>query len=67
MRYQYTGPGPDESSGELIRPGDVREFAGPPAWGPWEPMGEPEAPEAPASEPQPADAVPVPPETAEGM
>lgn len=49
-RYQYTGPGPDEGSGELVRPGDVREFGEQPDWGAWEcidPDPEPE-PEVPA-------------------
>ena len=41
-RYQYAGPGPDESSGEIIRPGDVREFGEEPAWGPWELLDRPE-------------------------
>lgn len=36
MRFQYTGPGPDDSSGELLRPGDVREFGEAPGWGSWE-------------------------------
>lgn len=37
-RYQYAGPGPvpDPESGEVVRPGDVREFAEEPGWGPWE-------------------------------
>ena len=37
-RYQYAGPGPvpDPESGEIIRPGDVRQFTEEPAYGPWE-------------------------------
>lgn len=37
-KYRYAGPGPIEilSGGELIRPGDVREFDEEPTWGPWE-------------------------------
>lgn len=71
-RYQYAGPGPDESSGELIRPGDVREFDQEPAWGPWELLDvppEPEEPEpaAPAVTPAPAKPFTAPPATAEGM
>lgn len=66
-RYQYAGPGPIEvlSGGEIIRPGDVREYDEEPAWGPWElldgpdtPAPEPDAPQAPASFP----AAPVTPE-----
>lgn len=41
-RYQYAGPGPIEalSDGDVIRPGDIREFDTPPSWGPWEPVKE---------------------------
>ena len=71
MRYQYAGPGPIEalSGGELIRPGDIREFDVAPTWGPWDLIDEP-APE-PAPEPVPAPApAPVtalPPLTPKGM
>ena len=42
-RYQYVGPGPHEDAViGLVRPGDVREFDEEPAWGPWEPLDEPE-------------------------
>ena len=55
MRFQYTGPGPIEilSGGDLIRPGDVREFDAEPDYGPWERL-DPE-PETPA----PVQAFPV--------
>ncbi len=52
--YVYRGPGPvqDPDSTEVVRPGDVREFAEAPCWGPWELLGKPEpeteAPPAPA-------------------
>ena len=47
MKYVYRGPGPvqDPESSELTRPGDVREFDAEPAWGPWEPVKDPEATE----------------------
>lgn len=78
-RYQYTGPGPDESSGELVRPGDVREFDEPPAWGPWELLDLPETDEGgqPSSPPEASPAAlsaapalnitPAPAATPEGM
>lgn len=62
-RYQYTGPGPDESSGELVRPGDVREFDQEPAWGPWELLDVPAEPEPPAPVPVPAPSPLTPAET----
>lgn len=65
-RYQYTGPGPDESSGEIIRPGDVREFGVEPDWGPWECL-DPEPETAPDPPPATAPAFPVPPITPKGM
>lgn len=44
-KYRYDGPGPIEvlSGGELIKPGDIREFEQEPDWGPWDllPDGEP--------------------------
>jgi hypothetical protein len=45
-RYQYAGPGPvpDPESGEVIRPGDVREFPEEPAYGPWELLDGPDTP-----------------------
>lgn len=57
MRFQYAGPGPVEvvSGGELIRPGDVREYDAAPSWGPWDlldgPDSEPAGP--PPAEPEP--------------
>ena len=59
--YEYQGPGPhDDGSGTIVRPGDVREFDGEPAWGPWrllpgdDPLNAPEPPEsAPAPPPTP--------------
>ena len=43
MQYRYTGPGPvTDPEGEIVRPGDEREFDEEPAWGPWEPVGEPQ-------------------------
>ena len=74
MRFQYAGPGPvpDPESGELVHPGDVREFDAEPAYGPWElldgpdtPAPEPEA--APAPAPGVVPLLPVPPATPEGM
>jgi hypothetical protein len=41
--YRYAGPGPvPDPEGELVHPGDVREYAEEPGWGPWELLGEPE-------------------------
>lgn len=75
MRYQYTGPGPiGPVDGELLRPGDIREFDEEPDYGPWECLDPP--PEAagllrwngdvtpPPDPPVPPAAAPV---TAEGM
>lgn len=62
MRYQYAGPGPDETSGELIRPGDVREFDQAPD-GPWELLDPPPEPEPEAAPVTPFTA----PATPEGM
>ena len=60
MEYVYEGPGPIETDGSVVRPGDVREFAEEPDWGPWRPLGggPPESPET-ASEP-PATQAPAP-------
>lgn len=62
MRYKYAGPGPDETSGELIRPGDVREFGEQPD-GPWECIDAPPEPEPEAAPAAPFTA----PATPEGM
>lgn len=50
--YRYAGPGPIEalSGGEVIRPGDEREFDEEPSWGPWDLIDEPKA-ETPAPAP----------------
>ena len=59
-RYRYAGPGPQEDpGGGIARPGDVREFAEEPGWGPWEPVeddvaGGPESPGEPPAVPAPA-------------
>lgn len=76
-RYEYAGPGPhDDGQGGIVRPGDVRDFAAEPSWGPWRLLDEPAAPEtsekpseppptptpapAPASVPTPTTAPPGP-------
>jgi hypothetical protein len=42
--YEYQGPGPhDDGDGGTVRPGDVREFAEEPNWGPWR-LIEPDGP-----------------------
>jgi hypothetical protein len=38
MEYVFEGPGPVERDGGIIRPGDVRDFATEPDWGPWRPV-----------------------------
>ena len=68
--YRYAGPHPvPGEEGELVHPGDVREYAAEPGWGPWELLGEPDVP-PPADDP-PDDDLPAPfpaePDTAEGM
>jgi len=36
-RYKYAGPGPvPDPEGGIVRPGDEREFAEEPVWGPWD-------------------------------
>lgn len=58
--YEYQGPGPhDDGDGGIVRPGDVREFGGEPAWGPWRLLPEPD-PQA-AEEPSAPPATPAPP------
>jgi hypothetical protein len=48
--YRYAGPGPaPDPEGELVHPGDVREYAEEPGWGPWELLGEPEVAPEPAT------------------
>ena len=70
MEYVYEGPGPQEDpEGGIARPGDVREFPEPPAWGPWrpvdgaeggvEPSGTREAATADDEPPAPGSAPPV--------
>jgi hypothetical protein len=73
--YEYTGPGPhDDGDGGTVRPGDVREFAEEPRWGPWRLIeaGEPaegkppivitpDGPQKPAASPPPAPASASPP------
>lgn len=50
-KYEYAGPGPAEDpEGVIVRPGDVREFADEPAWGPWRALELPALP-SPASPP----------------
>lgn len=35
-RYRYDGPAPvPDEDGEIVRPGDEREFDAEPGWGPW--------------------------------
>jgi hypothetical protein len=64
-KYRYDGPGPlevaslDGKSRELVRPGDVREFADYPSWGPWEPLDEPETDEGDPEPPGPQEASPA--------
>jgi hypothetical protein len=70
MKYRYTGPGPvPDPEGEIVRPGDEREFGEEPPWGPWELLGAPEADEPPADDPAPpaAPLLPVPPAPAKEM
>jgi hypothetical protein len=59
-KYQYTGPGPvpDPETGEAVRPGDVREYAEEPGWGPWELVPPPEASEG-GEPPGPPEASPA--------
>ena len=73
MRYQYAGPGPDETGGELIRPGDVREFDTDPD-GPWELLDAPQevadegdGDDPPDDPPPPPVTLFTPPATPEGM
>lgn len=65
-RYQYTGPHPVVilSEGEIIRPGDVREFDEAPDWGPWQCIDPPPEPEPAAA---PVTPFTAPPATPEGM
>jgi hypothetical protein len=59
--YEYTGPGPhDDGDGGIVRPGDVREFAEEPNWGPWR-LIEPDEPKlvTPPDEKSPPSATPV--------
>ena len=60
MEYVYRGPGPvqDPEGSELTRPGDIREFDAEPAWGPWEPVKDPEATEG-GDPPGPPEASPA--------
>ncbi len=56
MRYRYAGPQPvPDPSGEVVHPGDTREFSTAPDCPPWEPLEAPEpVPPVPAKEPAPA-------------
>ena len=59
-KYVYVGWGPEvDPEGEIVRPGDEREFDEQPTWGRWATVGDvlPEAPETP---PTPAP-IPTPP------
>ena len=59
-RYRYAGPGPQEDGdGGIARPGDVREFADEPAWGPWEPLPDEDG-GAVSDSPAPATPAPAP-------
>ena len=61
--YRYAGPDPvPDERGELVHPGDVREFETEPGWGPWVPLAPPEA--APEKEP-PAPPLPAVPQADE--
>lgn len=54
-RYRYAGPGPvPDPEGELVHPGDVREYAEEPAWGPWELLDGPDTPAPDAEAEAPA-------------
>lgn len=79
-KYRYAGPGPHVSDeGQITRPGDEREEAELPDWGPWDLIDEPETDEGgqPPSPPKASPAAlsaapalnitPAPPATAEGM
>jgi hypothetical protein len=56
VKYRFGGPMPvPDGEGGIIRPLDVREFDREPDWGPWEPLGKPEAEPAPVP-PAPAAA-----------
>jgi hypothetical protein len=64
--YEYQGPGPHEDDeGGIVRPGDVREFAEEPNWGPWQ-LVEPDGPALAAppdgKSPPPAAAVVITPD-----
>jgi hypothetical protein len=62
-RYEYEGPGPhDDGGGGIVRPGDVREFAEEPDWGPWRPLGgdAPDGAEKPAAVPATQAPAPAP-------
>jgi hypothetical protein len=37
--WEYAGPGPvEDGAGGIVHPGDRREMAEPPPWGPWNPV-----------------------------
>jgi len=69
--YKYAGPHPvPDGDGELVHPGDVREFDADPDWGPWERLDEPEPAPAESAAPLPPPApapFSAPPATSEGM
>jgi hypothetical protein len=52
--YVYEGPGPVEDEGELVHPGDIRDFGEEPDCPPWRRL-DPEP--APAGDPPPPAAV----------
>lgn len=57
--YEYKGPHPVAGdAGELVHPGDVREFGDPPDCPPWE-LIEEEAPAPPPPPPPPAAPTPA--------
>ena len=66
MKYVYRGPMPDvDADGEIVRPGDVREFGAPPDCPPWQPIkeagqGAAGSDPAPAAEDESGSAAPVP-------
>jgi len=77
-RYRYAGPDPvPDEDGELVHPGDVREFDADPGWGSWELVPPPETDEGgeppgpPGASPAALSAAPAlnitPPATSEGM
>ena len=57
MKYTYVGWGPEvDPEGELVRPGDEREFGEQPTWGRWAAIDPP--PETGGGDPPAPPAVP---------